>query len=114
MRQRVLRTAAAARVRGAQERTMDSNEMPGWLKVVLAVVAVVVLGPPALGLLLGALGLAIGLASVALKLGAVVLAIYAVVMLMRRVLAPTSTPRPAARLPAEGHLEAAQAQLEWE
>ena len=57
--------------------------MNGFLKFVLAVVAVVVLGPPALAVLAGVLGLTVGLLALAFKLGVVALGVYAVVLLVR-------------------------------
>jgi membrane protein implicated in regulation of membrane protease activity len=71
---------------------MKRNQgLPQWLVVLLVLAAIVVLGPPTLGLVLGLLGLTIGLAAVALKVGLVVLAVYAVVVLLR-VLFGKSTP----------------------
>lgn len=70
------------------------TELPQWLVVLLVLAAIVVLGPPALGLVAGLLGLAVGLAAVALKVGLVVLAVYAVVTLFRAVFGsskPTSS-----------------------
>jgi membrane protein implicated in regulation of membrane protease activity len=53
--------------------------VPRFVLVLLALAAVVVLGPPALAVLLGL----VGLAAVALKVGVIVLAVYAVVALFR-------------------------------
>lgn len=57
--------------------------LPQWLMVLLVLAAIVVFGPPALGLLVGLLGLAVGLAAVALKVGVIVLAVMLVVALFR-------------------------------
>ncbi|MBL8933999.1 MAG: hypothetical protein JNM69_05590 [Archangium sp.] len=58
---------------------MTSNTMPRWVVGLLAVVGVVVLGPPALVLLIVALGLLLKPGVIALKVGLVVLAIAFVI-----------------------------------
>ncbi len=60
-----------------------TRELPQWLVILLVLVAVYFLGPPVLGLLLGALGVAIGLTAVLIKLGLIALFIYAVFALLR-------------------------------
>lgn len=67
---------------------MNQGKMPGWLVVLLALAAVVFLGPPLLVLVLGAFGVALALGGVALKVGVVVLAVYGLVMLLRGASAP--------------------------
>lgn len=62
---------------------MTDKRLPQWLLVVLTLVGIVVLGPPALGLLLGLIGLTIGLAAVALKLALWVAAAFVVVAIVR-------------------------------
>ena len=62
---------------------MNRDGMHPFLKFVLVLVALVVLGPPALGVLAGLIGLAIGLTAIALKLGAVALAVFALVAVFR-------------------------------
>lgn len=74
-----------------------TRSLPPWLMVLLVLAAIVVLGPPAVGLVAGLLALAVGLAAVALKVGLVVLAVYAVFALLRAVFG-TSRPTPEDRL----------------
>lgn len=62
---------------------MKRSGMPQWLVVLLVLAGLVVLGPPALGLLAGLVGAAIGLVAISIKLGAIALAVYAVVLLFR-------------------------------
>lgn len=64
---------------------MRKNPLPGWLTVLLVLVGLVVLGPPALALLAAAIGITIALAAVALKVGVVVLVVLAFVALMKAV-----------------------------
>lgn len=66
---------------------MNRNEFPQWAKVVVALVAIVVLGPPVLGLAVGLIGLAIGLAAVALKFGVIALGVFAVFVVLRALFA---------------------------
>lgn len=73
---------------------MTSNSMPGWVKGLLAVVGVLVLGPPALALLLLAAGLALKLSVLAFKVALVVGLIAVVVAGLKAVFgAPTPTRR---------------------
>ncbi|MEW5738618.1 MAG: hypothetical protein AB1938_06805 [Myxococcota bacterium] len=69
---------------------MRNQGLPRWLKVLLLLVAVVVLGPPVLGFALGLAGLVVGLAAVLLKVGLVALAIFLVVSLFRAALGGSS------------------------
>jgi len=74
-----------------------NGSLPRWLVVLLVLAAIVVLGPPAVGLIAGLLGLAVGLAAIALKVGLVVLAVYAVIALFQAIFGK-STPAPEDRL----------------
>ena len=67
----------------ARSAGMNRDGMHPFLKFVLVLVALVVLGPPALGVLAGLIGLAIGLTAIALKLGAVALVVFALVAMFR-------------------------------
>ncbi len=67
--------------------------MNKFFKVMLMVVALAMLGPPALGLLAGLLGLTFGLLAVGLKLGVIALAVYAMVLLSRAVFGGGPVPR---------------------
>ncbi len=62
---------------------MNADKMPGWLVVLLSVLAVAVLGPPALVLVLIALGAALAVGVALFKVSLVALAIAAVVMVVR-------------------------------
>lgn len=74
---------------------MRKNALPGWLTVVLVLVALAVLGPPALALLAAAVGVAISLTAVLLKVGVAVLVVLAVVALFRAVFGrSTAAPLP--------------------
>lgn len=64
-------------------RDMNADKMPGWLVVLLSVLAVAVLGPPALVLVLIALGAALAVGVALFKVSLVALAIAAVVMVVR-------------------------------
>ncbi|MEW6432971.1 MAG: hypothetical protein AB1730_15820 [Myxococcota bacterium] len=68
--------------------------LPQWLMVLLVLAAIVVLGPPVAGLLVGLVGLAVGLAAVALKVGLVALAVFAVVALFRAIFGGPSRSAP--------------------
>lgn len=73
---------------------MAQQKTPKWLVVTLAVVLLIFVGPPLLGLALGAVGLALALGGLLLKVALVAFAVYAVVMLLRGVFgggAPTSS-----------------------
>lgn len=62
---------------------MRRNGLPQWLTVLLVLVGLVVLGPPALVVLAGLIGLSIGLAAVALKFAFLAFVVFAVVSLFR-------------------------------
>lgn len=62
---------------------MHSNKMPSWLVVLLTVVGVVFLGPPALVMAFVALGLLLSLGVAALKVALVALAVAGVVLVLR-------------------------------
>lgn len=62
---------------------MNADKMPGWLVVLFGVLAVAVLGPPALVLVLIALGAALAVGVALLKVSIVALAVAAVVMVVR-------------------------------
>lgn len=62
---------------------MNADKMPGWLVVLLSVLAVAVLGPPALVLVLIALGAALAVGVALLKVSLVALAVAAVVLVVR-------------------------------
>jgi hypothetical protein len=64
---------------------MHSNDMPTWLKVLLAVVAVVVLGPPALALLAWALALTFALGVLAVKVAVVVALVLGAIALFKAI-----------------------------
>jgi membrane protein implicated in regulation of membrane protease activity len=77
---------------------MNSNKMPGWLVVLLSILGVAILGPPAFVLLMIALGVAFSLGVALLKVSVVALGIAAIVMLLRAMFGK-STPTPR-RMPA--------------
>ncbi|MBL8919495.1 MAG: hypothetical protein JNJ54_11580 [Myxococcaceae bacterium] len=87
---------------------MASKRMPTWLVVVLTVLGVVFLGPPALVLLAVALGVLLKASVLALKVGAVVLVIAAVVALVRALFG-ASTP---ARVPTQPRVESIEEMAE--
>lgn len=62
---------------------MNSDKMPGWLVVLLTVLGVVILGPPAFVLLMIALGVALSVGVALLKVSVVALGIAAIVMVLR-------------------------------
>lgn len=86
---RAWQSAAAPRVwvlaGSDKEPGMTSNKMPTWLVVLLTLLGVVFLGPPALVLLAVAVGVVLKASVIALKLGVVVLVIAAAVALVRAV-----------------------------
>lgn len=88
---------------------MTSNRLPGWLVVLLTVVGVVFLGPPALVLLLVAVALALKVSVIALKVCVVALAVAAVVFVIRALFG--SKPAPQA-LPRGESIEEMAARLE--
>lgn len=90
-----------------------SSAMPRWLTVLLALVAIIFLGPPVLGLLAGVLGLAIGLTAVALKVGVVMLFV-AVLLAMGRALFGSKAPAPLPPVPRVDTLATVEARLDEE
>ena len=76
---------------------MNSNKTPGWLVVLLSILGVAILGPPAFVLIMIALGVAFSVGLALLKVSVVALGIAAVVMLLRAMFGK-STPTP--RMPA--------------
>lgn len=75
---------------------MSSNQMPRWLVGVLSVLAVAVLGPPALGLVFLALGVAFSLGVALLKVSLIGLGVAAVVFVLRAMFGgPSAAKRPA-------------------
>lgn len=81
---------------------MNRNEFPQWAKVLLVLVAIVVLGPPVLGIAIGLIGLAIGLAAVALKFGLIALAAFAVFAVLKAIF---GGPTPKRAVPMVDHEE---------
>ena len=92
---------------------MNSNKTPGWLVVLLSILGVAILGPPAFVLLMIALGVAFSLGLALLKVSVVALGIAAVVMLLRAMFGK-STPTP--RMPARSgeSIESIAARMEEE
>lgn len=62
---------------------MNSNKMPGWLVVLLSVLGVAILGPPALVLVFLVLGVALSVGVALLKLSVVALGVAAIVFVLR-------------------------------
>lgn len=93
---------------------MRRDGLPQWLTVLLVLVAVVVLGPPALVLVAAVIGLTIGIAAMLLKFGVVALAIFAVFALLRAVFGSSPTTRPVPDRPIERSHEEALARDEAE
>lgn len=91
---------------------MTSNSMPGWVKGLLAVLGVAVLGPPALILLIVALALTLKLSVAVLKVVFVV-GLIAVVVAGLRALFGSSKPQPRS-LPRESSIEEIAARMEAE
>jgi membrane protein implicated in regulation of membrane protease activity len=94
---------------------MNSNKTPGWLVVLLSILGVAILGPPAFVLLMIALGVAFSVGVALLKVSVVALGIAAVVMLLRAMFGKsTSTPTP--RMPARSgeSIESIAARMEEE
>ena len=63
----------------------NSNKTPGWLVVLLSILGVAILGPPALVLLMIALGVALSVGIALLKVSVVALGIAAIVMVIRAI-----------------------------
>jgi len=81
---------------------MKRSGLPQWLVVLMVLVGLIFLGPPALGLLAGLLGVAIGLTAIALKFGIIALGVYAVVLVLRALFGGPSR-APATALPSIDH-----------
>lgn len=93
---------------------LRTSTMPGWLTVVLVIVGLAVLGPPALVLLVAALALLFSLGVLALKVGVVVLLLMGVVALIKAVFGGPSPAVRAAAVPApapRSSLDDVEAQL---
>ena len=90
---------------------MRSNSRPGWAKGLLAVLGLLVLGPPALILLMVALAWTLSVSVAVLKIALVVGAIGLVVAGLRAVFGK-STPTPVLR--AESSIDDIAARLEAE
>ena len=100
-----------ARGKARTDRTMNSNKTPGWLVVLLSILGVAILGPPAFVLLMIALGVAFSVGVALLKVSVVALGIAAIVMLLRAMFG-TPTPR---RVQAAGEsIDAIASRLEEE
>lgn len=93
---------------------MNHRKAPNWLLIALGVLAVIFLGPPLLGLALGAVGLFMGLMTFVVKVGVVVVAIYALAMLMRGLLGRTPTAAAAVGPRSTGTIDAMHFDLERE
>ena len=72
----------------------NSNKTPGWLVVLLSILGVAILGPPALVLLLVALGVALSVGIALLKVSVVALGIAAIVMVIRAIFGGRSSALP--------------------
>lgn len=92
---------------------MKSDKMPGWLAVLLAVLGVAILGPPALVLVMIALGVALSVGFALLKVSLVALGVAAVVMLLRAMFGGRST-QPRRVSPGSESLEDIASRLEAE
>jgi membrane protein implicated in regulation of membrane protease activity len=92
---------------------MNSNKTPGWLVVLLSILGVAILGPPAFVLIMIALGVAFSVGVALLKVSVVALGIAAIVMLLRAMFG-NSTPTP--RMPARSgeSIESIAARMEEE
>lgn len=91
---------------------MNANKMPAWWVVVLSVLGVAILGPPALVLVFLALGVALSLGVALLKVSVVALAVAAIVFMLRAMLGGK---RPAERSASAGEsIESIGARLEAE
>jgi membrane protein implicated in regulation of membrane protease activity len=91
---------------------MNSTKMPGWLVVLLSVLGVAILGPPALVLIFLVLGVALSVGVALLKVSLVALGVAAVVFVVRAMFG-NRTP---ARLPSSSgeSIELIAARLEAE
>ena len=92
---------------------MNSNKTPGWLVVLLSILGVAILGPPAFVLLMIALGVAFSVGVALLKVSVVALGIAAVVMLLRAMFGK-STPTPRMAASSGESIESIAARMEEE
>ncbi len=72
---------------------MRSDKTPGWLVVLLSVLGVAILGPPALVLVLIALGAALTVGIALLKVSLVALGVAAIVFVLRAMFGGSTPPR---------------------
>ncbi|MGV3625114.1 MAG: hypothetical protein ACO1OB_30115 [Archangium sp.] len=79
---------------------MNRNEFPRWAKVLLALVAIVVLGPPVLGVLAVVAGITIALAAVVLKYALIAAGIFAMFLVIRALFSGADQKRAAMPSPA--------------
>ncbi|MDP1825482.1 MAG: hypothetical protein Q8L48_19645 [Archangium sp.] len=84
---------------------MNSNKMPGWLVVLLSVLGVAILGPPALVLVFVVLGVALSVGVALLKVSVVALGVAAIVFVLRAMFGNKSP----SRLPASSGVESIEA-----
>jgi membrane protein implicated in regulation of membrane protease activity len=99
---------------GARIADMNSNKMPGWLVVLLSVLGVAILGPPALVLVFLVLGVALSVGVALLKVSLVALGVAAIVFVLRAMFGSKSPSRlPAASSGVES-IDAIAARLEAE
>lgn len=92
---------------------MNSDKMPGWLVVLLSVLGVAILGPPALVLVMIALGVAFAVGVALLKVSLVALGVAAVVMVLRAIFG-ASSPRPRPVAAGSESIEEIAARMEAE
>lgn len=90
---------------GARMADMNSNKMPGWLVVLLSVLGVAILGPPALVLVFLVLGLALSVGVALLKVSLVALGVAAIVFVLRAMFGSKSP----SRLPVSSGVESIDA-----
>ncbi len=93
---------------------MRRDGLPQWLTVLLVLVGVVVLGPPALVLVAAVIGLSIGIAAALLKFGVVALGVFALFALLRAMFGSSPATRPVPDLALERSHEDALARDEAE
>ena len=79
---------------------VNRNEFPQWAKVLLALVAIVVLGPPALAVVAVALGITIALAAAVLKYALVAAGIFAMFLVIRALFSGPERKRVGMPIPA--------------
>ena len=89
------------------------DKMPGWLVVLLSILGVAILGPPAFVLVMIALGVAFSVGVALLKVSVVALGIAAIVMLLRAMFGK-GTPTPRRVQAASDSIDAIASRLEEE